>query len=292
MATVGQALALALAAALWGGSGPFLRAAAAAEEPRGRGRLRQLLAELRRLCLDRRNSQPCQVSWAGLAPPCQAGPAAAPCSPAAPGARPAQPGWIPALLPHPGLHRPVPGSATLQLPGFGCDLGDWENPGRGHWGEKGCGRNAADHAGSVPVPGWGLSSSRGCSCLSPSCEGVLGWPDPWSALPECQHCRDSHFCALRGAWGLFAEQCPVQHCRGFDPPGSGPGSGAASRFPPGFLDQQLVSPHAQVLSPPCRGLGSPKGPGLSWTQPWTQQEKSGSQAGTGSASGKVFYLQK
>lgn len=35
------------------------------------------------------------------------------------------------------LHfRAVPGGATLQLPGFGCDLGDRENPGRGHWWEK------------------------------------------------------------------------------------------------------------------------------------------------------------
>ncbi|XP_064254727.1 transmembrane protein 234 isoform X3 [Passer domesticus] len=61
----GQALALALAAALWGGSGPFLRAAAAAEEPRGRGRLRQLLAELRRLCLDRRHLVPVLLNQAG-----------------------------------------------------------------------------------------------------------------------------------------------------------------------------------------------------------------------------------
>uniref|UniRef100_A0A8C5IT30 Transmembrane protein 234 n=1 Tax=Junco hyemalis TaxID=40217 RepID=A0A8C5IT30_JUNHY len=53
MATAGQALALALVAALWGGTGPFLRAAAAGmEEQRGRGRLRQLLAELRFLSLN------------------------------------------------------------------------------------------------------------------------------------------------------------------------------------------------------------------------------------------------
>lgn len=51
----GQAAALAVVAALWGGSGPFLRAAAAGmEQQRGRGRLRQLLAELRFLSLNRK----------------------------------------------------------------------------------------------------------------------------------------------------------------------------------------------------------------------------------------------
>lgn len=49
----GQAAALALVAVLWGGSSPFLRAGAAGmEEVRGRGRLRQLLAELRFLSLN------------------------------------------------------------------------------------------------------------------------------------------------------------------------------------------------------------------------------------------------
>ncbi|NWS77008.1 TM234 protein, partial [Crotophaga sulcirostris] len=48
----GQAAALALVAVLWGGTGPFLRAGAAGlQEVRGRGRLRQLLAELRFLGL-------------------------------------------------------------------------------------------------------------------------------------------------------------------------------------------------------------------------------------------------
>ncbi|NXP94947.1 TM234 protein, partial [Passerina amoena] len=51
--SAGQALALALVAALWGGTAPFLRAAAAGmEELQGRGRLRQLLAELRFLSLN------------------------------------------------------------------------------------------------------------------------------------------------------------------------------------------------------------------------------------------------
>ncbi|XP_038016966.1 transmembrane protein 234 isoform X1 [Motacilla alba alba] len=59
MATAGQALALALVAALWGGTGPFLRAAAAGvEELRGRGRLRQLLRELRFLCRNRQVRDP------------------------------------------------------------------------------------------------------------------------------------------------------------------------------------------------------------------------------------------
>lgn len=49
----GQAAALALVAVLWGGSSPFLRAGAAGmEKVRGRGRLRQLLAELRFLSLN------------------------------------------------------------------------------------------------------------------------------------------------------------------------------------------------------------------------------------------------
>lgn len=65
--SAGQALAMAVVAALWGGTGPFLRAAAAGmEELRGRGRLRQLLAELRFLSLK------CQVrarrSFPGLLP--------------------------------------------------------------------------------------------------------------------------------------------------------------------------------------------------------------------------------
>ncbi|XP_041871542.1 transmembrane protein 234 isoform X2 [Corvus kubaryi] len=53
MATAGQAAALAMVAVLWGGSSPFLRAAAAGmDELRGRGRLGQLLAELRFLCFN------------------------------------------------------------------------------------------------------------------------------------------------------------------------------------------------------------------------------------------------
>ncbi|XP_071433078.1 transmembrane protein 234 isoform X2 [Pithys albifrons albifrons] len=47
MATVGQALALALVPALWGGTGPFLRAGAAGlERVRAGGRLAQLRAQL------------------------------------------------------------------------------------------------------------------------------------------------------------------------------------------------------------------------------------------------------
>ncbi|NWV70353.1 TM234 protein, partial [Malurus elegans] len=48
----GQAVSLLLVAVLWGGTSPLLRAGAAGmEELRGRGRLRQLLAELRFLGL-------------------------------------------------------------------------------------------------------------------------------------------------------------------------------------------------------------------------------------------------
>ncbi|XP_068028718.1 transmembrane protein 234 [Anomalospiza imberbis] len=65
MATVGQALALALVAALWGGTGPFLRAAAAGtEELRGRGP-RRLLAELRFLSLNCRYLVPFLLNQAG-----------------------------------------------------------------------------------------------------------------------------------------------------------------------------------------------------------------------------------
>ncbi|XP_027584156.1 transmembrane protein 234 [Pipra filicauda] len=53
MATAGQAVSLALVAVLWGGSSPFLRAGAAGmEDVRGRGRLGQLLAEIRFLGLN------------------------------------------------------------------------------------------------------------------------------------------------------------------------------------------------------------------------------------------------
>ncbi|XP_053820717.1 transmembrane protein 234 isoform X2 [Vidua chalybeata] len=70
MATVGQALALALVATLWGITGPFLRAAAGTEEPRGtgepRGRgLRRLLAELRFLSLNCRYLVPFLLNQAG-----------------------------------------------------------------------------------------------------------------------------------------------------------------------------------------------------------------------------------
>ncbi|XP_057896033.1 transmembrane protein 234 [Melospiza georgiana] len=62
----GQALALALVAALWGGTGPFLRAAAAGmEEQRGRGRLRQLLAELRFLSFNWQYLVPFLLNQAG-----------------------------------------------------------------------------------------------------------------------------------------------------------------------------------------------------------------------------------
>ncbi|XP_058675609.1 transmembrane protein 234 [Ammospiza caudacuta] len=62
----GQALALALVAALWGGTGPFLRAAAAGmEQQRGRGRLRQLLAELRFLSLNWQYLVPFLLNQAG-----------------------------------------------------------------------------------------------------------------------------------------------------------------------------------------------------------------------------------
>ncbi|XP_062365317.1 transmembrane protein 234 [Cinclus cinclus] len=61
-----QAAALALVAALWGGSGPFLRVASAGvEQQRGRGRLRQLLAELRFLGLNRKYLVPFLLNQAG-----------------------------------------------------------------------------------------------------------------------------------------------------------------------------------------------------------------------------------
>ncbi|XP_009096896.1 transmembrane protein 234 isoform X1 [Serinus canaria] len=64
--SAGQALALAVVAALWGGTGPFLRAAAAGmEELRGQGRLRQLLAELRFLSLNCQYLVPFLLNQAG-----------------------------------------------------------------------------------------------------------------------------------------------------------------------------------------------------------------------------------
>ncbi|XP_066191308.1 transmembrane protein 234 [Sylvia atricapilla] len=70
MATVGQGAAVALVAALWGGSAPFLRAAAAGLEQeqrqqRGRGRLRQLLAELLFLSLNCKYLVPFLLNQAG-----------------------------------------------------------------------------------------------------------------------------------------------------------------------------------------------------------------------------------
>ncbi|XP_058712398.1 transmembrane protein 234 [Poecile atricapillus] len=66
MATVAQAVALALVAALWGASSPFLRSAAAGtERPRGRGRLRQLLTELRFLILSPKYLLPFLLNQAG-----------------------------------------------------------------------------------------------------------------------------------------------------------------------------------------------------------------------------------
>ncbi|NWQ60746.1 TM234 protein, partial [Neopipo cinnamomea] len=51
--STGQAVSLALVAVLWGGSSPFLRAGAAGmEDVQGRGRLGQLLAEIRFLGLN------------------------------------------------------------------------------------------------------------------------------------------------------------------------------------------------------------------------------------------------
>ncbi|NWS16273.1 TM234 protein, partial [Pachyramphus minor] len=51
--STGQVVSLALVAVLWGGSSPFLRAGAAGmEDVRGRGRLGQLLAEIRFLSLN------------------------------------------------------------------------------------------------------------------------------------------------------------------------------------------------------------------------------------------------
>uniref|UniRef100_A0A8C3UK80 Transmembrane protein 234 n=3 Tax=Catharus TaxID=9184 RepID=A0A8C3UK80_CATUS len=62
----GQAAALAVVAALWGGSGPFLRAGAAGmEQLRGRGRLGQLLAELRFLSLNPKYLVPFLLNQAG-----------------------------------------------------------------------------------------------------------------------------------------------------------------------------------------------------------------------------------
>ncbi|XP_056365426.1 transmembrane protein 234 [Oenanthe melanoleuca] len=66
MATAAQAAALVAVAALWGGSGPFLRAAAAGvEQLRGRGRLGRLLAELRFLSLNRQYLVPFLLNQAG-----------------------------------------------------------------------------------------------------------------------------------------------------------------------------------------------------------------------------------
>ncbi|XP_014113906.1 PREDICTED: transmembrane protein 234 [Pseudopodoces humilis] len=62
----GQAVALGLVAALWGGTSPFLRSAAAGTERlRGRGRLRQLLAELRFLSLSPKYLLPFLLNQAG-----------------------------------------------------------------------------------------------------------------------------------------------------------------------------------------------------------------------------------
>ncbi|XP_014741034.1 PREDICTED: transmembrane protein 234 [Sturnus vulgaris] len=62
----GQGAAVALVAALWGTSGPFLRVAAATTEQQpGRGRLGQLLAELRVLSLNRKYLVPFLLNQAG-----------------------------------------------------------------------------------------------------------------------------------------------------------------------------------------------------------------------------------
>ncbi|XP_027557200.1 transmembrane protein 234 [Neopelma chrysocephalum] len=66
MATAGQAVSLVLVAVLWGGSSPFLRAGAAGmEDVRGRGRLGQLLAEIRFLGLNYKYMVPFLLNQGG-----------------------------------------------------------------------------------------------------------------------------------------------------------------------------------------------------------------------------------
>ncbi|NXK35912.1 TM234 protein, partial [Piprites chloris] len=67
----GQAASLALVAVLWGGSSPFLRAGAAGmEEVRGRGRLGQLLAEIRFLGLNCKVGPGAGITLGSLLPLC------------------------------------------------------------------------------------------------------------------------------------------------------------------------------------------------------------------------------
>ncbi|KAM8796025.1 transmembrane protein 234 [Eudromia elegans] len=61
-----EAAALVLVAALWGGTGPLLRAGAAGlEHVRGRGRLRQLLSEIRFLGLNYKYMVPFVLNQCG-----------------------------------------------------------------------------------------------------------------------------------------------------------------------------------------------------------------------------------
>lgn len=68
---------------------------------------------------------------------------------------------------------------------------------------RSCGRNAAHHAGGVPVPGWGLRQqqrlTQGLGVLLGRCFGMDPKQNPWIAPPGWPHCRDSSQVCAFGA---------------------------------------------------------------------------------------------